>query len=216
MTTLSIAAPTTLADRVAATLATQAELKREAAALAAVQAAETTHAEPWVKRPAPPAVLLGRMAETAWALLTPEDKVQGVKMWKLAAMANLHFIPVPERKLYQLHGGMMVFRLARPSLVPGADPVPDAKLGFAFVTRPMPGQGQALAGLKMFDHEGRNLVVLGEVPVLGHEVQSPFTEGILDGSDELPPNWVYRTRAKVRSQELTDFVALSLPLRGVL
>jgi hypothetical protein len=224
-------ASTSLENRVLATIATSDAMKREAAARAAIETAmvsmvgEAAKTLPRrgqgpakVRKPAPmSAIRIGRMAEVAWERMTPVERQLGLPLWKLAALANLHFIPVPMRKLHELHQSVMVFELEKPVTGP-ADPnvIPKPgrrRLGFAFVQRPMPGMGQQLLGIKIFDHEGRTLIVAGQAPLAETEKISPFTEGIFNGSDELPENWVYRTKAQVASIEITQFIRASLPRR---
>lgn len=223
-------APAGLEERVKATLATQAAFKREAVATAAIQTAMVSmtvaatsdlsrrggqrknraQAKP---RVAPPmaAIRLGRMAEVAWARLSVVEQQLGLPLWKLAALANLHFIPVPARKLHELAGNTMVFDLVKPGAE--GDAKPGRRLGFAFVSRALPGMGQALQGVKIFDHEGRVLMVAGQAPLGAHEEISPFTQGIFDGSDELPVGWIYRTKAQQPSPEITQFIAAAMRQR---
>lgn len=237
-------APAGLEDRVKATLQTQAAFKREAAARAAIQTAMVTMAVAATSdltrrgqrknrgskpRVAPPmsAIRIGRMAEVAWERMTPVEQQLGLPLWKLAALANLHFIPVPAKKLFELLGTTMVFQLVKPTIVGHLQAIPlgspasgpevnvkaDRKYGFAFVARAMPGYPSALLGIKIFDHEGRVLMVAGQAPLSEWEKISPFTQGIFDGSDELPEGWVYRTKAQQPSPEITQFIAAAMRQR---
>lgn len=223
-------APAGLEDRVLATIATSEAMKREAAARAAIETAMVSmvdHAARTLPRkgnrpvqarkPAPmSAIRIGRMGEVAWERMTETEHKLGLPLWKLASLANLHFIPTPARKLYELHGSTMVFELEKPStgpVDPNVIPKPGRRLGFAFVQRPLPGMGQQLLGVKIFDHVGRVLMVAGRVPLGEHEEISPFTEGIFNGSDELPEGWVYRTKAQTGSIEITQFIRAMLPRR---
>jgi hypothetical protein len=223
-------APAGLEERVKATLETQAAFKREATAAAAIEAAMVSISTAAVndlarkgqrkgkraQRPSKPrpaillsAIKVGRMAEAAWELLSPTERVEGIQLWKLAALANLHFIPTPARKLFELHGSTMVFELIRP------DAGEDAKgrYGFAFVSRNLPGMGSRLLGIKIFDHQGHTLMVAGQAPMGAHERVSPFTEGIFNGQDRLPKGWKYWTKAGVPNEEITAFIAATMPRR---
>jgi len=237
-------APVGLEDRVKHSLDIQAQLKRDATARAAIDVALATMVDSAAKdltrkgrghkgRPAKPrkpapmsAIRIGRMAEAAWERMTPLERQQGLPLWKLASLANLHFIPVPARKLFEMVGSMMVFQLVKPTVVghlealpmtsPEVQAVPSKdvrKFGFAFVQRSMPGMPQALLGIKIFDHEGRVLMIAGQAPLSDWEKISPFTAGIFDGPDELPENWVYRTKAQTGSIEITQFIRAMLPRR---
>ncbi|MFA6132468.1 MAG: hypothetical protein WC869_00475 [Phycisphaerae bacterium] len=239
-----IDAPVGLEDRVKHSLEIQDHLKREATARAAIQTAmvgmvgaatsdlvrknqQKKRRDQKPRKPAPMAAIrLGRMAEAAWDRLTPLERQQGLPLWKLAALANLHFIPVPARKLHELHGTTMVFELVKPTTpamvdqtAPEAIPLvapnlkADRRLGFAFVSRALPGMGSALLGIKIFDHQGNVLMVAGQAPLADFEKVSPFTQGIFEGQDVLPKNWVYRTKAQEGSIELTQFIAACLPRR---
>lgn len=235
-------APAGLEDRVKATLQTQAAFKREATARAAIQTAMVTMAVAATNdltrrsgqrknrgsakpRVAPPmaAIRIGRMAEVAWSTLSGFDQEFGLPLWKLASLANLHFIPVPARKLHELAGTTMVFELVKPALVDQLNPEqvelinpnfkPARRLGFAFISRALPGMGQALLGIKIFDHQGNVLVAAGQAPMGATEKVSPFTQGIFDGADELPVGWIYRTKAQQPSPEITAFISACLPRR---
>lgn len=163
------------------------------------------------RRPPMAAIRLGWMAEAAWPRITPAEREQGLPLWRLAALANLKFVPEPASRLEQFHDSLMVFRLVKP----GGDPAKG--YGWAFVARPLPGHGQRLAGIKIFDHRGCVLVAVGHVPCGLHEKISPYTAGILDGDDELPLGWVYRRASDKKPDEaITAFVRACLPLRQTL
>ena len=152
------------------------------------------------------AVKIGQLAERAWALLTPKEKTDGLPLWKLAALASFKFVPEPARKLERFQGHILVHRLVRPG-----DDLGRA-VGFAFLSRELPGYGRNFLGVKMFDSQGRVLVALGEAPVASHETHSPFTKGIVEGSDRVPRDWIFKTKTE-SSLELTRFVLASIPRR---
>ncbi len=221
-------APAGLEDRVRAAIRQHDEFKAQAAARVAAPAPKAPMAKvaqpqqkakgpkprrerkPYVPSPMS-AVRIGLMAETAWARLSPVEREHGLPLWRLAALANLKFIPSPAAKLEHLQGNLMVFRLVNPV----GDPA--KSFGWAFVARPLPGYGQKLEGIKLFDHRGSVLVVVGHAPMGVHEKASPYTAGVFDGPDELPVGWVYRRASDKKPDEaITRFISACMPLRQTL
>lgn len=211
---------------VKASLAVRDQLRRDAAARAAVETALVTmaaNAEQMIclkeaadqkkrlrqaqfrnRPPVPmPAVRLGRMIEEAWSLLSDKSRENGLPLWKLAALANLHTVPVPAPVLDHLVGNLICHQLVR------EDRASHHRIGWCLLRRVT----RELEGIKLYDHEGRVLVAVGQMPCGEFETRSPFTHGILDGQDQLPRGWIYRTKDKVMSQDITKCIAASLPLR---
>ena len=58
------------------------------------------------------------------------------------------------------------------------------------------------------------LAAVGRVPVHGHERQSVFTAGVLEGRDELAPGWLYTPKnPDLDAQAVTAFISACLPRR---
>jgi hypothetical protein len=216
-------APLGLEDRVKAAIKQHDAFKAQAAARTVIKApmAKTTaqpqrqkaqlglkpKARKERKQPVA-AVRLGWMAETAWPRLSQSEREHGLPLWRLAALANLKFVPTTETKLDSLQGNLMVFRLVKP----GGDPAKN--YGWAFVARGIAGMGQRFEGVKLFDHQGNVLVAIGHAPCSANEKISPFTAGIFEGPDEIPAGWVYRRASDKKPDEaMTAFISACLPLR---
>jgi hypothetical protein len=159
-------------------------------------------------------IKIGRMAEEAWPRLLDGEKIVGMPLWKLAAIANFKFLPVQANKpMGRTPDGLFVYPLV-PADKLGPVGGKQDRYGRAYVEI---RENPVLKGLRLHDQFGHVLLTVGTcVMTLPGEIQSGLSSGIMDGPDTLPPGWVYRKKDKTKSNEITGFIEACLKQRTVM
>jgi len=160
-------------------------------------------------------IKIGRMAEEAWPMLKEEEKVAGMPLWRLAALANFKFLPIQGTlPMGRTPDGLFVYPLVPADRLGKVGGRQD-RFGRAYVE--MGSTGPVLKGIRLHDQLDHILVTVGTcIMSAPGETQSSMATGIMEGPDELPSGWVYRRKDKNRDIGITRFINVCLKKRNIL